>query len=317
MHPCIYTLTHNDKVRCLTATFILTYSEPTLDHGGVVFRQKKNVAHRNESDPFEDLLGTPQAVARLRWSQELNPLYDLIKSMKISESISSQEKGIKFYSTSAPDNGGKKMKKLPSVIFEESEVNTKQESTTVPVITHSVHDMDGEEGDGEGDEGDRIPMIIPENKSSGHLPRAPRRQHNYEEVAIPRLMEARTTSIAGLIQPPPIVKKTKETATGSSATLGPMGSGKIELLRGNKSSSTATLSTLTNPAVRRLQTLESPQERSGSVSPRLGKRELQRRSRTISCMDDTEAVARKQKPLRAADMMKVYTIYVMYCRPAV
>ena len=263
----------------------------------MVRRQKKS-PQRSDSDPFEDLLGTPQAIARLRWSQELNPLYDLIKGMKISESISSHEQGIKLYSSVPDADSTKKMKKMPSTIFEESETSPKHggdANATVPVITHTFPEQE-EEG---MEDGDRIPMIIPEHKES-QLPKAPRRQHTYEEVALaPRAAEPMTTSIAGLIQPPPIVRKMKENAggSGSSATLGAVGA----TGGGGKSS----LAGLTNPAVRRLQTLEAPQERSASVSPRLGKRELQRRSRTISCVDDTEAVTRKQKPLRAADMMKV------------
>ena len=275
----------------------------------MVRRQKKS-PQRSEFDPFEDLLGTPQAIARLRWSQELNPLYDLIKGMKISESMSSQEQGIKLYSASVPDANSKKMKKLPSTIFEESEMSPKHGSQTtnaagVPVITHTFPEANEEEGE-------RIPMIIPEHKSSEPLPKTPRRQHMYEEVALaPRASEPMTTSIAGLIQPPPIVRKMRENAVGGgggagsgSATLPASkfgGGGGVAVTGGGKSS----LAGLTNPAVRRMQTLEAPQERSSSVSPRLGKRELQRRSRTISCMDDTEAVTRKQKPLRAADMMKV------------
>ena len=233
--------------------------------------------------------------------------------MKITESISSQERGIKLYSVTDTDPA-KKMKKMPSTIFEEQETSPKRKSETdtggpVPIITHTPADQeleDEREMSPEG-EGDRIPMIIPEHKTSGALPRAPRRQHNYEEVALaPRSKgDAMTTSIAGLIQPPPVVRKMKEnstasTSSGGSATLGAKIGG-----AGGGGGGKSSLAALTNPAVRRLQTLESPQERSGSVSPRLGKRELQRRSRTVSSIDDTEAIARKQKPLREADMMKV------------
>lgn len=270
-----------------------------LDPSGVVRRKKKSSNQRKESDPFEDLLGTPQAVARLRWSQELNPLYDLIKGMKITESITSQDKGIKLYAASSPSitaasSGGKKIKKLPSVIFEESETSPKHGGDQVPVIAveEGWGEGEGEGGEGGEDEGDRIPMIIPEKKTS-NLARVPRRQHEYEEVAFttPQFTDQKSTSIAGLFAPPPVVRKTQE-----STTLGG---------KGGKSS----LAALANPVVRKLQTqtLDAPQERSGSIaiSPRLGKRELQRRSRTISCMDDTEAVTRKQRPLRAADTMKV------------
>ena len=283
------------------AQLCTSYLSPYSQNQGGVVRREKRTSVRNESDPFEDLLGTPQAISRLRWSQELNPLYDLIRGMKISESISFQEGGIKLYSAGVPDAESRKMKKMPSTIFEEAETTSPRRTSgtdaaamNVPVITHTLHEEESAREEEEG-EGDRIPMIIPDHKSSSALSRAPRRQHNYEEVALaPRNKVEMTTSIAGLIQPPPVVRKMKENSVGTSATLGPkMGGGG------------ASLAGLTNPAVRRLQTLEAPQERSGSVSPRLGKRELQRRSRTVSCVDDTEAVARKQKPLREADMMKV------------
>ena len=235
-------------------------------------------------------------MARLRWSQELNPLYDLIKGMKISESMSSQDKGIKLYSTSAPSDSGsrKKLKKLPSVIFEERETSPKYTGTdAVPAITHSLHEVEEEQRDEAEEEGDRIPMIIPENRAL-NLPRAPRRQHNYEEVNFAaEPVDVKTTSIAGLIQPPPqVTRKSATLGTTKGVAGGGGGGGKSSL-------------TLANPVVHRLQTLEAPQERSASVSPRLGKRQLQRRSQTVSCVDDTEAITRKQKSLRAADMMKV------------
>lgn len=258
-------------------------------------RQKKE-RPQVESDPFEDLLGTPQAVTRLRWSQELNPLYDYIKGMRITESISSQNTGIKLYSATTmlnPENkndtprgnGSLKLKKPPSVILEESESETgsPQHGDTVPLITHSSPTEEGPE---------KQPMIyVP--PGSSNLSRPPRRTHLYEEVELtPCLPQVK--SEADLIQPPPILKK-------------------MEGGEGMGTRST-TIAALSNPVVRRLQTLDAPQERSGSISPRLGKRQLQqRRSRTIGCMDDTEAITRKQKPIRAADTMKVECDILFLC----
>lgn len=54
------------------------------------------------------------------------------------------------------------------------------------------------------------------------------------------------------------------------------------------------------------------------VSPRLGKREIlqQRRSR-VAAHDDTEAMKTKQRPIRAADALKVRTkTYVQIGRVA-
>ncbi len=58
--------------------------EGKAHYESVKLRQKKH-------DPFADLL-SPQSKARLRWSQELNPLYDIIKGFKVSD-------GVKLYDT--------------------------------------------------------------------------------------------------------------------------------------------------------------------------------------------------------------------------
>ena len=67
--------------------------------------------------------------------------------------------------------------------------------------------------------------------------------------------------------------------------------------------------TLTSLSVRRLRTCEKPDLL--AASPRLGKRELQqRRSRTLACMDDTETVKRKQRPMtiKGRDELKVHVV---------
>ncbi len=62
------------------------------DEGKAHFEQVKlRDKKRPQHDPFADLL-SPKANARLRWSQELNPLYDIIKGFKISD-------GVKLYDT--------------------------------------------------------------------------------------------------------------------------------------------------------------------------------------------------------------------------
>ena len=73
------------------------YSEDEIkigqDEGQAHFEQVKlrEKKHRSQQDPFAELL-SPKATARLRWSQELNPLYDIIKGFKISD-------GVKLYDT--------------------------------------------------------------------------------------------------------------------------------------------------------------------------------------------------------------------------
>ena len=70
----------------------------------VKLREKKQ---RSQQDPFAELL-SPKATARLRWSQELNPLYDYIRGFKISD-------GVKLYDTT------------PSKLLESSSDRTKKE----------------------------------------------------------------------------------------------------------------------------------------------------------------------------------------------
>ena len=98
--------------------------EPEKDkkkYDGVTLRQKKRIV---EEDPFADLL-SPKACSRLRWSQELNPLYDYIKGFKAD--------GVKLYDSSPVSKlllstnasniegglGGGASGKPPSVIIED------------------------------------------------------------------------------------------------------------------------------------------------------------------------------------------------------
>ena len=46
------------------------------------YKKKEEIA----SDPFADLL-SPKSASRLRWSQELNPLYDYIKGFKVTDGV--------------------------------------------------------------------------------------------------------------------------------------------------------------------------------------------------------------------------------------
>ncbi len=57
------------------------------EYEGVVLRQRKRV----QDDPFADLM-SPKSSSRLRWSQELNPLYDYIKGFKAE--------GVRLYDSS-------------------------------------------------------------------------------------------------------------------------------------------------------------------------------------------------------------------------
>ena len=94
---------------------------------GVTLRQKKKDKLITE-DPFADLL-SPKHASRLRWSQELNPLYDYIKRFKMAD-------GVKMYDSNPPSKlvqsssaagimvegmEERASVKLPSMIMEEEE----------------------------------------------------------------------------------------------------------------------------------------------------------------------------------------------------
>ena len=254
----------------------------------VVLRPKKK---RMPSDPFADILGTPQAVSRLRWSQELNPIYDFIKGIKISESISSQD--IKLYDVTpaarkaSSEEGGNAVAKdspltmkPPSIILEEE---PEQDQTVSP----KPDDVSPSPA-----AADKPNWVKPEKvyitAASCTMPRM-RKQHLYEEV-----MAVVVRPVSELNAEP------GERVAGGSMKEKASDSKVIFDLKS---------ATLATPVVRRIRSLE---DKPGSVvSPRLGKRPLlhQRRSRTVGCMDDTEAMRRKQKPMRVSDNMKVRNMH--------
>lgn len=112
-----------------------------VEFEGVTLRQKKKQELANE-DPFADIL-SPKASCRLRWSQELNPLYDYIKGFKAD--------GVKLYdsspvskllhSTVANNTEGGATNKPPSVILED-EGEHFEERESVSDDTQSVWSQD-------------------------------------------------------------------------------------------------------------------------------------------------------------------------------
>ena len=100
------------------------------DFTGVTLRQKKK-QELMTADPFADIM-SPKSASRLRWSQELNPLYEYIKRFKISD-------GVKMY-----DSTPSKLvqhKSATGVIEEETEDEGDDKEQSVI--------MEGDEGDEE------------------------------------------------------------------------------------------------------------------------------------------------------------------------
>ena len=255
---------------------------------GVVLRKRNK-----HLDPFADILGSPHGASRLRWSQELNPLYDYIKGYKISESVKLYDSPSKLLqSTNASDLNRKSAPgecmgrpPAPSIIVEEESEVSSREQTCSP-----------SESQGEGDEDTKSELELPHETST--LPRM-RRPHVYEEISFADLPpeEERPSSEMGMVEKLKMKRALYEKEQK-----------KAEL----KSTAFLIGRSDTSPIQRRkhIKVLEK-----AGVSPRIGKRELlqQRRSRTINSLDDTATEKRKQKSMRAGDALKVQCITLICC----
>lgn len=256
----------------------------------VIMREKK---HRH-IDPFADLLSSPSSVSRLRWSQELNPLYDYIKGVKISD-------GVKLYDVTparpsqlanSHQAGQTSSANKPTVIVEEVEDSpSEHELSGSPKKQDLKAEPSKSSGSGSGGGGNEskgeFEMIKTENETHlggiSTLPRPSRRPHAYEDVMMESPKIDRHASELN------ITRNTSKTLRG---------------VESESSISTISTRTLGNPFNRKLRATEL------GVSPRLGKRELQlqRRSRTtIGSVDDTETLKHKQRPMKAMDNMKDFS----------
>lgn len=255
----------------------------------VVFRKR----NRHHLDPFADILGSAHAAARLRWSQELNPLYDYIKGYKISESVKLYDSPSKLLkSTNASDlhrksadggelGGGGGRVSAPSIIVEEESEPSSREQTCSPSES---------QGEGEGDDDEeKCELEIPHETST--LPRA-RRPHLYEEISFADrgAEEERPASEMGMVEKLKLASKKNKSLYEKEAQ-----KGALAHLIGRSD---------TSPTQHRKR-----MEKAG-VSPRIGKRELlqhQRRSRTINSLDDSATEKRKQRSMRAGDSLKDFS----------
>jgi hypothetical protein len=255
--------------------------------GGIVLRKRRHL------DPFADILGSAHAAARLRWSQELNPLYDYIKGYKISESVklydspskllkSAKASDLHRKSAEGGEVGGGGRPPAPSIIVEEESEPSSREQTCSP------SESQGEgEGEGEGEGDDKCELEIPLETST--LPRA-RRPHLYEEISFADrgAEEERPASEMGMVEKLKLAAKKNRSLYEKDVQ-----KGALAHLIGRAD---------TSPIQHRKKIMEK-----AGVSPRIGKRELQqqRRSRTINSLDDSATEKRKQKSMRAGDSLKV------------
>ena len=262
--------------------------------GGIVMRRRNR-----HLDPFADILGSAHAAARLRWSQELNPLYDYIKGYKISESVKLYDSPSKLLksanasdlhrkSAEGGELGGGGRAPAPSIIVEEESEPSSREQTCSPSES---------QGEGEGDDEQKCELEIPHETST--LPRT-RRPHLYEEISFADRgsEEERPASEMGMVEKLKLAAKKNRSLYEKDVQ---KGGGALAHLIGRSD---------TSPIQHRKK------EKVG-VSPRIGKRELlqQRRSRTINSLDDSATEKRRQKSMRAGDSLKVCRIMCVHDVP--
>lgn len=221
----------------------------------------------DEFDPFMDLLFAPPSKSRLRWSQELNPLYDYILGGKVSPAVG-------YDSTLAP---------TPENAVLEDDI---QEAHPPEVNENGSL---GSVSECSGDSQSYDNLVSFSRSAPNTLQRLPNRQvHTYEEVTIKENEpdeRPRTNSKGSR----PLSEHYHSTSKLPSATHGQ------ELDLDCKSA------TLTTP-VRRIKMGDSARV---AISPRLGKRPVHRRSKTVRSSDDSNAPQRTQRAQRVANTMKV------------
>jgi hypothetical protein len=140
--------------------------ELTTPQEGVVMRQKKA-----DGDPFVDLLSAPPSKSRLRWSQELNPIYDYTRGIKLAPAIS--------YEIS-----GSSLTNKESIIHEEEHVSfTFGGSDSMSMSGYSDKRSSSESGF------DGLIFVSQHDLSpSKHQ----RKQHNYEEIMLGGSLEQKS-----------------------------------------------------------------------------------------------------------------------------
>ena len=227
---------------------------PLPPHEGIVFRVKKE----NGNDPFADLLLAPPSKSHLRWSQELNPIYDYTRGMKVSPAIAYEASSI--------------LAKKDQAIPEEETSSSFGDSVSIGSSTDLRSST--------GSAFDNL-VYIPQS-GFDTAPRPTKRAHNYEEVVIGEEDGERPRTNSKTNRPLSDCK-TFETVVLSGRDID------------DKSA------TLSSP-IRRLKSAENPQF---AISPRLNKRVITRRSKTVRSVDDFNAPQGRQHAQKVADTLKV------------
>ena len=230
---------------------------------GVVMRHKPT--SNDTADPFADLLSAPPSKSRLRWSQELNPLYDYIRGIKISPKI-----GYDSLATT-PEN----------IIREEDDLSTPGGDETASVTSSERRSSSDSQFDG---------LIFVPQSAPNTLQRAKRKPHNYDEIMI---------GAQGPIGKEGDDDDDGRVRSGSGSSSRPLSEhySHSEEINISKKSQTFRSSPL-----RRLKSSDAP---FALHSPQLNKRVIHRKSKTVRASDDSNAPHGRQHAQRMADTMRV------------
>ena len=231
----------------------------------VVYRNKKDSS--SSDDPFADFFS---GKSHLRWSQDLNPIYDNIKGMKIS----------------------------PAVAYEASSLLAKRDQAIPEEDDTGSSGRAGSERESISSSGSGVEtlVLVSDVSQSRTLSPPKRRPHNYEEVTIggPPKGGAEDRSRLG--------SKGTRPLSDHYQTLKDVKEG---IMR-DPSSYDDKSATLASP-VRRLRSADTSQ----FISPRLNKRVINRRSKTVRSNDDFNAPHGRQHAQKVADTMKVKSLILL------
>ena len=218
----------------------------------VIYRHQVNPDKKD--DPFEDLLKAPPSKSSLRWSQELNPLYDYIRGVKVSP--------VYGYEVPSSLGHGSPNPKRPSPIEEEMDSDCRSSSSSQGTDGTVLHFQ-------------RRPLDYEEAMST-------KKQQEREVEG-----ERRRTGSSGSRPRSEVYQQVGMREGGGGGGGG-----------GEQPVQSATLS---GP----LRRVKTNTDESWFASPRLGKRALPTRYKTVTCVDDSNAPQHRQRPQFAGDTMKV------------
>ena len=235
---------------------------------GVVSRRRPKKS--DDSDPFMDLLFAPPSASRLRWSQELNPLYDYILGGKVSPAI-----GYDATLAPTPENAV-----LEDDVRDARPLESDDNSSlgTPSEISNDSHFYDR--------------LLATSQSAPNTLQRQPNRhmRGGYEEVVIKEGEEEGDLRGSGKNARP----MSDHYATTSQLPTIQMQDSEFPSVEGKAA-------TITSP-LKRVKMGDSVRV---TISPRLGKRAIHRRSKTVRSSDDSNAPQRTQRAQRVANTMKV------------